>query len=82
MIVIVQRGPLDTVYDDLPVVLVDDYAEVTSERLREWAREHHAKAAAGKYPTVEVGGVRLPERVTTEYWLRTMRAAARTPGVT
>ena len=78
MIVIVQRGPLDSVYDGLPVVIVDDYAQITVERLRQWAREHRAKAAAGAYPTVEVApGIRLPERVTTEYWLRTMRAAAR-----
>lgn len=78
MIVIVQRGPLDRLYDNLPVVLVDDYAQITPKLLHQWAREHRAKAAAGAYPTVEVApGVRLPERVTTEYWLRTMRTAAR-----
>ena len=37
MIVIVERSPLDALYDGLPVVVVDDLAAITDRKLRRWA---------------------------------------------
>ena len=72
MIVIVERSPLDSLYDGLPVVVVDDLAAITDHKLRRWAVAH----LHGAHATVDVGGARVPERVTAEYWMRTLRAAA------
>lgn len=82
MVVIVQRvrGPLDQLYEGLPVVLVDDYDEVSNVTLARWAEEHKAKFARGDYPTVELApGVRVLERLTTAYWVRVMRTRAASP---
>jgi hypothetical protein len=40
MIPIVQSSPLDTLYDGLPVVIVDSYDEVTVDNLEKWWRQH------------------------------------------
>ena len=76
MIVIVERSPLDSLYDGLPVVVVDDLAAITDQKLRRWAVAH----LHGAHATVDVGGARVPERVTAEYWMRTLRAAATRTG--
>ena len=36
---IVKRGPLSRLFEHLPVIQVDDWAEVTRGRLRTWATE-------------------------------------------
>ena len=75
------RGPVDKVYEGLPVVLVDSFDELSAAKLREWAAEHAAKSAAGAYPTVQLAdGVRVPERLTSAYWTRVMRAALEADG--
>ena len=80
MVVIVQRvrGPLDRLYEGLPVMLVDKYDDLTNATLARWAKEHTAKLASGAYPTVELApGVRVLERLTTAYWVRRMRGVMR-----
>ena len=72
------RGPLDALFDGLPVVLLDfdGLANLTAAQLRHWAAEHAEREAAGAYPMVELDGARVPERVTAAYWMRTIRAGA------
>jgi hypothetical protein len=62
-IVIVKRSSLDPLYDGLPVVIVDDWHEITGDNLRRWHAEH--REAFGK-PEVE-------ERLTNRYWILHMR---------
>ena len=58
-IVIVKRSSLDPLYAGLPVVIVDDWREITEESLRKWHIEH---AAAFRRPEVT-------ERLTNRYWI-------------
>ena len=39
-IVILKSGPLDRLYEDLPVVIIDDWNEVTLENLKYWAKKY------------------------------------------
>jgi hypothetical protein len=71
---IVQRSPLDPLYDDeaLPVVVVDSYREVTAEALVRWQRERAPRFTPD-----------LAHRLTNEYWVEKIRGAqaqARRPG--
>ncbi len=62
-IVIVKRSSLDPLYEGLPVVIVDDWREITPDNLQRW----HAKyASAFGRPEVE-------ERLTNRYWIERMR---------
>jgi hypothetical protein len=62
-IVIVKRSSLDSLYEGLPVVIVDQWTEITDVNLRRW----HAQ-----YGTVfsEPG---VQERLTNQYWIERVR---------
>ena len=60
---IVKRSPLDPLYDGLPVVIVDDWREITEQSLRSWLDLH---AEAFSRPSVQ-------ERLTNRYWIEHMR---------
>ncbi len=62
-IVIVKRSSLDPLYDGLPVVIVDDWREITTENLRAWHARYSERFAEA--------GVR--ERLTNRYWIEHMR---------
>jgi hypothetical protein len=64
-IVIVRRSPIDALFAGLPVVIVDDWEEVTESSLARWHLEH---AEAFARPEVQA-------RLTNRYWLDEMRAA-------
>ena len=62
-IVIVKRSSLDPLYEGLPVVILDDWREISADNLRRWHAEHGAAFAD---PKVE-------ERLTNGYWVARMR---------
>jgi hypothetical protein len=67
-IVIVKRSSIDPLYEGLPVVIVDDWREITAENLQRWHADH---ATSFRRPQVL-------ERLTNAYWInraRTMLAA-------
>lgn len=63
-IVIVKRSSLDPLYEGLPVVIVDDWREITPANLKRWKAGH---AAAFGRPEVT-------ERLTNRYWIDRARA--------
>lgn len=63
---IVRRSPLEPMFKGLPVAIVDDWNEVTSERLAEWAAQF--KDSCEDNASLE--------RLTLDHWLKTIRAAA------
>ena len=60
---IVRRSPLDALYDGLPVVIVDEWDEISATTLREWHEEHHES-----FDRAEV-----QERLTNSYWIARVR---------
>lgn len=60
---IVKRSSLDPLYEGLPVVIVDDWREITRPRLEAWLTEH-----GPRFDEPEVG-----ERLTNRYWIAHMR---------
>ncbi len=62
-IVIVRRSSLDPLYQGLPVVIVDDWREISPKNLQRWQTEH---AAAFQRPEVT-------ERLTNAYWIARAR---------
>jgi len=62
-IVIVKRSSLDPLYEGLPVVILDDWREITLENLQRWHAEHRDSFMK---PEVE-------ERLTNAYWVSRMR---------
>ena len=66
-IVIVKRSSLDPLYQGLPVVIVEDWREITPENLAKWHAQH---AAAFRDPEVLA-------RLTNDYWLERARSVAR-----
>jgi hypothetical protein len=63
-IVIVKRSPLDPLYEGLPVVIVDDWREITAERLDEWHRRYGETFADPE----------SQRRLTNRYWIDGVRA--------
>jgi hypothetical protein len=63
-IVIVKRSPLDALYQDLPVVIVDRWEEITESNLRRWRAQY-----AGSFGAREVQA-----RLTNQYWIDRVRA--------
>lgn len=63
---ILRRGPLDRLFrdHDLPVALVDDWSEVTAERLAEWTQDLVPRLAAAR------------PRLSAGYWTGFIRARA------
>lgn len=66
-IVIVQRSSLDPLYEGLPVVIVDDWSEITRASLKRWHEQHHDAFAR---PEVQ-------ERLTNRHWIDRMRSETR-----
>jgi len=62
-IVIVKRSSIDPLYDGLPVVIVDDWREISRDNLRRWHLRHQG---AFREPQVQ-------ERLTNRYWIERMR---------
>ncbi len=62
-IVIVRRSPLDPLYEGLPVVIVDQWSDITEERLAKWQGEHA--------PTFAKPSFR--ERLSNRYWIDRIR---------
>lgn len=62
-IVIVKRSSLDPLYDGLPVVIVDDWREISAENLKRW-HARHAEACARP---------EVLERLTNRYWIERAR---------
>jgi len=62
-IVIVKRSSLDPLYEGLPVVIVEDWDEITTENLRRWHEQHRD---AFDLPEVQ-------EKLTNRYWIERMR---------
>ena len=64
---IVRHSSLDALCDGLPVVIVNDWHDITTENLRRW---HASYRDAFADPTVQ-------ERLTNRYWIARMRAIVR-----
>jgi hypothetical protein len=62
-IVIVKRSSLDSLYEGLPVVIVEDWRDITTQSLHRWHSEHRDAFARGD----------VQERLTNRYWLSRMR---------
>ena len=62
-IVIVKRSSLDVLYDGLPVVIVDDWRDISTAALRRWHAEYREAFASEQ----------VQERLTTRYWMARMR---------
>ena len=62
-IVIVRRSSLDALYDGLPVVIVDDWRDISPAKLRRWHGEYSDAFASDA----------VLERLTNQYWLARMR---------
>lgn len=60
---IVRRSSLDPLYEGLPVVIVDDWSEITKDNLRRWLEVH---GDAFEQPEVQL-------RLTNRYWIEHMR---------
>jgi hypothetical protein len=63
---IVKTSPLDSMYDGLPVVIVDDWSEITEENLSAW-QARYAEAFDGP----------IPEKLYSRYWIERFRSIAR-----
>ena len=63
-IVIVRRSPLDSLYQGLPVVIVDRWEEITESNLRRWHAQH-----AGSF-----AGRETQARLSNQYWIDRARA--------
>lgn len=63
---IVRRSPIARVFEGLPVAIVDDWREVTSQKLGEWA-EHFSGAW-------DDGSV--DEKLSLDHWVKRIRAVA------
>ncbi|MEI8124592.1 MAG: hypothetical protein WCG42_02415 [Parachlamydiaceae bacterium] len=68
-IVIVKTSPLDSMYEGLPVVIVQDWSEITAENMDLWLTQY---ADAFTNPSYR-------EKLTNRYWMKKIRNAARTP---
>ncbi len=64
---IVKRSSIDPLYEGLPVVIVDDWREITPENLVRWRDAHE-----GAFSRPEV-----QERLTNDYWLSRARRLLR-----
>ena len=60
---IVKRSPLDSLYDGLPVVIVNEWNEITAQSLNEWHAEY-----CDFFERAEV-----QERLTNAYWIALAR---------
>ena len=63
---IVQKSHLDPIYDGLPVAIVEEWSEVTPERMKLWRDEFRE----------QIDGP-MPAKFYARYWIEAMRAHAR-----
>lgn len=63
---IVKTSPLDSLYEGLPVVIVEDWAEITEQNLAVW-KARYADAFDGP----------IPEQLYCRYWIERFRSFAR-----
>jgi len=63
-IVLVPSSALDSLYDDLPVVILQSWRDITAENLRRWLVQYQQKKA-------------MYEKLTSSFWTKNMRALAR-----
>jgi hypothetical protein len=63
-IVIVKRSPLDPLYAGLPVVVVDQWGEITPQNLRRWHQQH-----CRTFSDPECN-----RRLTNQYWIERARS--------
>lgn len=66
-IVIVKRSSIDALYTGLPVVIVDDWREISAPNLKRWHTDH-----ASAFQRAEV-----IERLTNRYWIERARRMLR-----
>lgn len=65
-IVIVKTSPLDPLYEGLPVVIINDWSEITSENLEKWLIRFQDASTLPAYR----------ERLTNAYWLKKIQGTA------
>jgi len=66
-IVIVKRSPLDPLYAALPVVIIDQWGEITPDNLRRWHQQH-----CHTFSDPECN-----RRLTNQYWIEQARSVVR-----
>jgi hypothetical protein len=59
-IVIVKTSPLDSLYEGLPVVIVQDWSEITEENMKKWIVQYGDAFTNPLYR----------EKLTNEYWMK------------
>lgn len=64
--VIVMRSSMDSLYEGLPVVIVDDYREIAPDNLEEWYETHR----------LQLNTSTLDVRLTNGWWMDRVREAA------
>jgi hypothetical protein len=62
-IVVTPASSLDSLYDGLPVVTLNDWNEITSDNLKKWLLQFQGKCG-------------IQERLTNSYWIAKMRKTA------
>ncbi len=64
-IVIVKKSPLDSMYKGFPVVIVEDWSEITQENMAVWLEKYGDAFTNPKYR----------EKLTNRYWINKIRGA-------
>lgn len=67
-IVIVKTSVLDPLYEELPVVIVKDWSEITEENLDKWLKQYGDVSSNLVYR----------EKLTNDYWIFKMKGVAKT----
>ena len=62
-IAIVKKSSIDALYEGLPVVIVEEWDQITAANLRRWHEQHHA--------AFDTPGVQ--SRLTNQYWIDRIR---------
>lgn len=65
--VIVMRSSIDSLYEGLPVVIVNDYREITPDKLEEWYETHR----------LQLNRSTLDGRLTNGWWMDRIREKAK-----
>lgn len=66
-IVIVKTSTLDPMYEGLPVVIVNDWSEITKENLETWLSHYHDASTNPNYR----------EKLTNSYWIKQIQDKAK-----
>jgi hypothetical protein len=68
-IVIVKTSPLDTLYEGLPIVIVNDWSEITEAALDQWLQQYGDAFTNPQYR----------EKLTLSYWLSKIHSVVQPP---